>query len=103
NYLSLGFVATGKISANVGMVQPQIASDGERFIVGVRAKSDLSVNAICNGNYTTNLNGKIFGVTATSYRFGGQTAAGTRHLFGHIRNFRVWFKELNDRQIKEAV
>ncbi|HDW1376305.1 TPA: prophage tail fiber N-terminal domain-containing protein, partial [Escherichia coli] len=67
NYLSLGFVATGKISANVGMVQPQIASDGERFIVGVRAKSDLSVNAICNGNYTTNLNGKIFGVTATSY------------------------------------
>ncbi|EMF5517584.1 phage tail protein, partial [Escherichia coli] len=24
NYLSLGFVATGKISANVGMVQPQI-------------------------------------------------------------------------------
>ncbi|HCD4644057.1 TPA: prophage tail fiber N-terminal domain-containing protein, partial [Escherichia coli] len=40
NYLSLGFVATGKISANVGMVQPQIASDGERFIVGVRAKSD---------------------------------------------------------------
>ncbi|HAH0027097.1 TPA: phage tail protein [Escherichia coli MH5800] len=103
NYLSLWFVATGKISANVGMVQPQIASDGERFIVGVRAKSDLSVNAICNGNYTTNLNGKIFGVTATSYRFGGQTAAGTRHLFGHIRNFRVWFKELNDRQIKEAV
>ncbi len=103
NYLSLGFVATGKISANVGMVQPQIASDGERFIVGVRAKSDLSVNAICNGNYTTNLNGKIFGITATSYRFGGQTAAGTRHLFGHIRNFRVWFKELNDRQIKEAV
>ena len=103
NYLSLGFVATGKISANVGMVRPQIASDGERFIVGVRAKSDLSVNAICNGNYTTNLNGKIFGITATSYRFGGQTAAGTRHLFGHIRNFRVWFKELNDRQIKEAV
>nr|WP_258134206.1 prophage tail fiber N-terminal domain-containing protein [Escherichia coli] len=103
NYLSLGFVSTEKISANVGMVQPQISSDGERFIVGVRAKSDLSVNAICNGNYTTNLNGKIFGVTATSYRFGGQTAAGTRHLFGHIRNLRVWFKELNDRQIKEAV
>ncbi len=67
NYLSLGFVSTGKISANVGMVQPQIASDGERFIVGVRAKSDLSVNAICNGNYTTNLNGKIFGVMTPTY------------------------------------
>ena len=103
NYLSLGFVATGKISANVGMVQPQIASDGERFIVGVRAKSDLSVNAICNGNYTTNLNG-YNGVTADkNIRFGGQTNTGERHLFGHIRNFRIWHKELNDRQLKEVV
>lgn len=103
NYLSLGFVSTGKLAANVGMIQPQIAVDGDKFVVGLRAKSDLSVNAIFNGNYTTNPNGKAFGVTATSYRFGGQTAAGTRHLFGHIRNFRIWFKELTDRQLKESV
>lgn len=35
--------------------------------------------------------------------FGGQTSAGLRHLFGHVRNLRIWHKELNDRQIKEAV
>ncbi|WNL62877.1 tail fiber protein [Escherichia phage Es2] len=103
NYLSLGFVSTGKLAANVGMIQPQIAVDGDKFVVGLRAKSDLSVNAIFNGNYTTNPNGKEFGITATSYRFGGQTAAGTRHLFGHIRNLRIWFKELTDRQMKEYV
>ncbi len=28
-------------------------------------------------------------------RFGGQTNTGERHLFGHIRNFRIWHKELN--------
>ena len=103
NYLSLGFVSTGKLAANVGMIQPQIAVDGDKFVVGLRAKSDLSVNAIFNGNYTTNPNGKAFGITATSYRFGGQTSAGTRHLFGHIRNFRIWFKELTDHQLGEIV
>ena len=103
NYLSLGFVSTGKMAANVGMIQPQIAVDGDKFVVGLRAKSDLSVNAIFNGNYTTNPNGKAFGITATSYRFGGQTSAGIRHLFGHIRNFRIWFKELTDHQLGEIV
>nr|CAI9420978.1 tail protein [Escherichia phage morffagbaw] len=103
NYLSLGFVSTGKLAANIGMIQPQIAVNGDKFVVGLRAKSDLSVNAIFNGNYTTNPNGKAFGITATSYRFGGQTAAGTRHLFGHIRNFRIWFKELTDHQLGEIV
>ena len=103
NYLSLGFVSTGKLVANVGMIQPLIDVDGDKFVVGLRAKSDLSINAIFNGSYTTNPNGKVFGITATSYRFGGQTAAGSRHLFGHVRNFRIWFKELTDRQLKELV
>lgn len=103
NYLSLGFVSTGKLAANVGMIQPLIDVDGDKFVVGLRAKSDLSTNAIFNGSYTTNPNGKVFGITATSYRFGGQTAAGSRHLFGHVRNFRIWFKELTDRQLKESV
>ncbi|AKA60976.1 tail protein [Enterobacteria phage JenP2] len=103
DYLSLGFVSTGKLAANVGMIQPLIAVDGDKFVVGLRAKSDLSINAIFNGSYTTDPNGKVFGITATSYRFGGQTAAGSRHLFGHVRNFRIWFKELTDRQLKESV
>ena len=103
DYLSLGFVSTGKLASNVGMIQPQIAVNGDKFVVGLRAKSDLSVNAIFNGNYTTNPNGKVFGITATSYRFGGQTASGARHLFGHIRNFRIWFKELTDHQLGEIV
>ena len=103
NYLSLGFVSTGKLAANVGMIQPLIAVDGDKFVVGLRAKLDLSVNAIFNGSYTTNPNGKVFRITATSYRFGGQTASGLRHLFGHVRNFRIWFKELTDRQIKEYI
>ncbi|MGK3404262.1 hypothetical protein ACSLPB_29160, partial [Escherichia coli] len=34
---------------------------------------------------------------------GGQTTAGLRHLFGHVRNFRLWHKELTDAQLGEVV
>ncbi len=85
------------------MINAKILADGDKFIMGLRAGADLAINAICNGNYAVTPEGKTFGVTANLCRFGGQTAAGTRHLFGHIRNFRLWNKELNDRQIKEAV
>lgn len=103
NYLSLGFVSTGKIAANVGMVQPLIQPDSRHFIAGVRARDNLSVDAVCNGKYTTNTSGKVFAVSATSIRFGGQTASGVRHLFGHVRNFRIWHKALTDHQLSEIV
>lgn len=103
NYLSLGFVSTGKIAANVGMVQPLIQPESRHFIAGVRAQQNLSVDAVCNGKYTTNPSGNVFAVSATSIRFGGQTTSGGRHLFGHIRNFRVWHKALTDAQLSEIV
>ncbi|ELV1750285.1 phage tail protein [Escherichia coli] len=103
DYMSLNFSSAGTIVAGVGMINAKILADGDKFIMGLRAGADLAINAICNGNYAVTPEGKTFGVTANLCRFGGQTAAGTRHLFGHIRNFRLWNKELNDRQIKEAV
>nr|DAR54134.1 MAG TPA: tail protein [Caudoviricetes sp.] len=103
NYLSLGFVSTGEIAANVGMVQPLIQPESRHFIAGVRAQQNLSVDAVCNGKYTTKPSGNVFAVSATSIRFGGQATSGVRHLFGHIRNFRVWHKALTDAQLSEIV
>ncbi|MEJ1830987.1 phage tail protein, partial [Escherichia coli] len=40
---------------------------------------------------------------ATGIRIGGQTTAGLRHLFGHIRNFRIWHKELTDAKMGEII
>ncbi|MCZ5588239.1 hypothetical protein O5621_27205 [Escherichia coli] len=40
---------------------------------------------------------------ATGIRIGGQTTAGLRHLFGYIRNFRIWHKELTDAQMGEII
>ncbi|MCN7429133.1 phage tail protein, partial [Escherichia coli] len=34
---------------------------------------------------------------------GGQTTAGLRHLFGHVRNFRIWHKALTDAQVGESI
>ncbi|HFV8836990.1 TPA: phage tail protein, partial [Escherichia coli] len=36
-------------------------------------------------------------------RIGGQTTAGLRHLFGHVRNFRIWHKALTDAQVGELI
>jgi hypothetical protein len=36
-------------------------------------------------------------------RIGGISADGGKHLFGHVRNFRIWHKELTDRQMRESV
>lgn len=40
---------------------------------------------------------------ATFIRIGGQTTTGERHLFGHLRNLRIWHKTLTDAQLSETV
>lgn len=36
-------------------------------------------------------------------RIGGISTDGGKHLFGHVRNLRIWHKALTDRQLKESV
>ena len=40
---------------------------------------------------------------AHEIRIGGTSAGGERHLFGHVRNLRIWHKELTDAQMGESV
>ncbi|EFG7259290.1 phage tail protein [Escherichia coli] len=76
----------------------------EKMVIGMRVKSDQSTCSVSNG--------RLSGETKTTWsyiqnsaiiRIGGRTSTGERHLFGHIRNFRIWHKELNDRQLREAI
>ncbi|EIX4511351.1 phage tail protein [Escherichia coli] len=76
----------------------------EKMIIGMRVKADLSTCCVSNGKLSSESKTTWhFIQSAATIRIGGQTTAGDRHLFGHIRNFRIWHKELNDRQLKEAV
>ncbi|EOX8194442.1 phage tail protein, partial [Escherichia coli] len=72
----------------------------EKMLIGMRVKSDKSTCSVSNGRISseTKTTWEYIQSSAT-IRIGGQTPAGDRHLFGHVRNFRLWHKELNDRQL----
>ncbi|HBB9777509.1 TPA: phage tail protein, partial [Escherichia coli] len=76
----------------------------EKMLIGMRVKSERSTCAVSNGRISseTKTTWEYIRSTAT-IRIGGQTTAGLRHLFGHVRNFRLWHKELTDAQLGEVV
>ncbi|MCO1107096.1 prophage tail fiber N-terminal domain-containing protein [Escherichia coli] len=76
----------------------------KKMLIGMRVKSERSTCAVSNGRISseTKTTWEYIRSTAT-IRIGGQTTAGLRHLFGHVRNFRLWHKELTDAQLGEVV
>lgn len=76
----------------------------KKMIMGMRVKSDYNTCCVSNARISseTKTEWRYIQSTAT-IRIGGQTTTGERHLFGHVRNFRIWHKELTDRQMKEYV
>ncbi|HAI5811848.1 TPA: prophage tail fiber N-terminal domain-containing protein [Escherichia coli] len=76
----------------------------KKMVMGMRVKSDQSTCAVSNGRISseTKTTWEYIRSIAT-IRIGGQTTAGLRHLFGHVRNFRLWHKELTDAQLGEVV
>ena len=76
----------------------------EKMVMGMRVKSDQSTCAVSNGRISSETKTKWEYIRSTAtIRIGGQTTAGLRHLFGHVRNFRLWHKELTDAQLGEVV
>ncbi|MDL7099685.1 phage tail protein, partial [Escherichia coli] len=63
----------------------------EKTTFGCIAKADGHFHVVTNGKAVNEVYCEYNGVTADkNIRFGGQTNTGERHLFGHIRNFRIW-------------
>lgn len=76
----------------------------EKMIMGMRVKGDYNTCSVSNGTLSSETKTTWrYIVSSATIRLGGQTTAGSRHLFGHIRNFRIWHKALTDRQLKESV
>lgn len=76
----------------------------EKMVMGMRVKSDQSTCSVSNGRISseTKTTWSYIQNSATIH-IGGQTTAGLRHLFGHIRNFRIWHKALTDQQMAEVI
>ncbi|NAG21904.1 phage tail protein [Escherichia coli] len=76
----------------------------EKMVMGMRVKSDQSTCAVSNGRISSETKTTWSYIqNSATIRIGGQTTAGLRHLFGHIRNFRIWHKALTDQQMAEVI
>lgn len=76
----------------------------KKMIIGMRVKSDYNTCCVSNARISSETKTEWrYIVSTATIRIGGQTSTGERHLFGHVRNFRIWHKELTDRQMKESV
>ncbi len=76
----------------------------EKMVMGMRVKSDQSTCAVSNGRISSETKTTWSCIQNTAIiRIGGQTTAGLRHLFGHVRNFRIWHKALTDAQVGESI
>ncbi len=79
-------------------------TDVRKFIGGFNIYSDGTKRVVSNGEATKTIETEWTGVkTRTFIRIGGQATSGTRHLFGHLRNLRLWHKELTDAQMGESI
>ncbi|HAN4903878.1 TPA: phage tail protein [Escherichia coli] len=79
-------------------------TDVRKFIGGFNIYSDGTKRVVSNGEATKTMKTEWTGVkTRTFIRIGGQNTSGTRHLFGHLRNLRLWHKELTDAQMGESI
>lgn len=106
----LGFVANDKYEGypycDIGGSNRRVNENSplRKMIIGMRVKSTYDTCCVSNGRISDETKTTWRYITnAASFRFGGQTTAGGRHLFGHIRNFRVWHKALTDAQLSEIV
>ncbi|WP_236525667.1 prophage tail fiber N-terminal domain-containing protein [Escherichia coli] len=76
----------------------------EKMVMGMRVKSDQSTCSVSNGRISSEKKATWSYIQNTAIiRIGGQTTAGLRHLFGHVRNFRIWHKALTDAQVGESI
>ncbi len=76
-----------------------------RFIAGFKFTEQKELRAVINGNF-----GAVGVSQHTRQRYtegpiniGSQSISGNRHLFGHVRNLRIWHKELTDAQMGERI
>ena len=91
---------------DIGGSSPRVNENAslEKMVIGMRVKANQLTCAISNG--------RISSETKTTWTYikssaticiGGKKNTGERHLFGHVRNVRVWHKALTDTQLSEIV
>ncbi len=104
NYICLRFNNKLMLDSVSGDVHDVNMPWNGKGVVGVRLKTNHNHQIICNGEFSSEMTSKErTSIPGNIIRFGGTHNGSTRHLFGHIRNFRIWHKALTDAQLSEIV
>lgn len=108
--ITMGFGSSGGYDGfpycNIGGSDQRINENAglEKMLIGMRVKSERSACVVSNGKLSSETKTTwTYIQSSATIRIGGQTTTGQRHLFGHVRNFRVWHKALTDAQLSEIV
>ena len=77
---------------------------GRKLLAGFVRNVEGNFKVVSNCVFSTPTKSSWLSVNgAHTIRIGYNLANGERSLFGHVRNLRIWHKELTDRQMKESV
>ncbi|WNE16902.1 phage tail protein [Escherichia coli] len=94
------FSDAGSPFISMGGCNKYVATTQRKIISGFRCGADGDVQAVCNGELSVAAKTTWTSIVPRAVlRIGGQGTNGEYHLFGHIRNLRIWHKELTDAQM----
>ncbi|MBV4829313.1 phage tail protein [Escherichia coli] len=91
---------------DIGGSSPRVNENAslEKMVIGMRVKANQLTCAISNGRISSETKTTWTHIkSSATICIGGKTNTGERHLFGHVRNVRVWHKALTDTQLSEIV
>ena len=98
------FSDAGSPFISMGGCNKYVATTQRKIISGLRCGADGDVQAVCNGELSVAAKTTWTSIVPRAVlRIGGQGTNGEYHLFGHIRNLRIWHKELTDAQMGESI
>ncbi|EIS6464773.1 phage tail protein [Escherichia coli] len=112
SYMYLGFTSRGSAAVVTNghtsyttEYRSILARSKRHNIVGFLFSEDRKLQVVVNGVFgslitSEHQNQKYAGGTIT---IGGYASSGSRHLFGHVKNLRIWHKPLTDQQMGEVI
>ncbi len=107
SYMYFGFTTRGKrlIITNGKGTKTEYKAYGNRekrkFVTGFKFTEDKQLQVVVDGilgGSSPSLH-TLQRYTAGNINIGGQSSSGNRHLFGHVKNLRIWHKELTEAQM----
>ncbi|EFN7494624.1 phage tail protein [Escherichia coli] len=111
SYMYFGFTTRGQrlIITNGKGTKTEYKAYGNRekrkFVAGFKFTEDKQLQVVVDGvlGSTSPSLHTLQRYTAGNINIGGQSSSGNRHLFGHVKNLRIWHKALTDQQMAEVI